>query len=115
MPTYDQLAVTGMAEVLTGWSYYKASGLDFFSPPEYLHPMVANPEHHDPETKTILNGVVLAGGRTMQQDLNDALDTIFYHPNVGPHIRRQLIQPLVTSNPSPAFVSRVAAAFNDNV
>lgn len=71
---------------------------------------------------TLANGV-LAGraapttsgtGVTAQQDLEAALDNVFHHPNVGPFIGKQLIQRLVTSNPSPAYVGRVAAAFNDN-
>jgi uncharacterized protein (DUF1800 family) len=79
--------------------------------------------HNKLETKQLLNypGVsattpngVLAAGGTAQADLTAALDNIFRHPNVGPFVGRQLIQRLVTSNPSPAYVGRVAAAFNDN-
>ena len=53
-------------------------------------------------------------GLTPQQDLDDALDNIFNHPNVGPFVGKLLIQHLVKSNPSPAYISRVAAAFNNN-
>ena len=73
------------------------------------------PAHHDTLTpKRLLNNVVLPAGQTQAQDLAGALDSIFLHPNVGPFIGRQLIQRLVTSNPSPAYVYRVAQAFADN-
>jgi uncharacterized protein (DUF1800 family) len=56
----------------------------------------------------------LTAGQSPQQDLTDALDNIFDHPNVGPFISKQLIQKLVTSNPSPAYVARVAAKFSND-
>jgi len=62
----------------------------------------------------MLFGQTIAAGQTPEKDLNDALDVIFNHPNVGPFVGRQLIQHLVTSNPSPAYVARVTAAFNNN-
>ncbi len=62
----------------------------------------------------LLNGVVLPAGQTGQQDLSDALDNIFNHPNIGPFLAIRLIQRLVTSNPSPGYVNRVASIFNDN-
>ena len=67
---------------------------------------------HEPGTKTLLNGTVVAAGQTGLQDVDAAIDNLFNHPNVGPFIGRQLIQRLVTSNPSPAYVERVARAFN---
>ena len=69
---------------------------------------------HDSGSKQLLNGYVSPAGVTPQQDLNNALDNIFNHPNVGPFVGKQLIQHLVKSNPSPAYISRVAAAFNNN-
>jgi uncharacterized protein (DUF1800 family) len=75
-----------------------------------MQPVAAN---HDTTAKTFL-GVTLPAGQTAQQDLGAALDTIFNHPNVGPFVCRQLIQHLVSSNPTPAYVSRVAAVFNNN-
>jgi hypothetical protein len=80
--------------------------------PNYIDPMVANEAQHDVGAKTLLNGVVLPAGQSTSRDLNDAIDNIFSHPNVGPFISRQLIQQLVTSNPSPAYVARVAAVFD---
>ena len=60
------------------------------------------------------NGYIFTGASTGEASLKRALDTLFNHPNVGPFIGRQLIQRLVTDNPSPAYISRVAAAFNNN-
>src|SRR4029077_18441146 len=113
IPTYDQNAVSGLAAVLTGWTF--AGSTDFWNgEPNYLQPMMVFPEHHTPEAKTILNGVVIPAGQTPQQDLQQALNTIFNHPNVGKFIGRELIQRLVTSNPSPGYIYRVAAAFDNN-
>ncbi len=69
---------------------------------------------HEPGPKYLLNGQVVPAGQTGMQDIEDAVDNLFSHPNVGPFIGRQLIQRLVKSNPSPAYISRVAAAFADN-
>ncbi len=76
--------------------------------------MVAYAPEHDSGAKTLLNGSVSPAGITPLQDLNNALDNIFNHPNVGPFVGKQLIQHLVKSNPSAAYVSRVASAFNNN-
>lgn len=72
------------------------------------------PAFHDNGAKTLLNGTTIPAGQTGDQDLAMALDNIFNHPNVGPFIATRLIHRLVTSNPSPGFVARVASAFNDN-
>jgi uncharacterized protein (DUF1800 family) len=77
------------------------------------------PEQHDTGTKAMLSyagaaKTSIAAGQAPAQDLKDALDNIFGHPNVGPFISRQLIQKLVTSNPSAAYVQRVASRFNDD-
>ena len=113
IPTYDQGAVTGLAAVLTGWTY--AGSIDFYNgSPNYREAMVNFAEHHTTEAKTILNGVVIPAGQAPQQDLQQALDTIFNHPNVGPFVGRELIQRLVTSNPSPGYLYRVASAFDNN-
>ena len=72
--------------------------------------MVPCDAYHDTAVKTIL-GATLDAGRTAQQDLKDALDTIFMHPNLPPFVARRMIQHLVTSNPSPQYVTRVASAF----
>jgi hypothetical protein len=67
--------------------------------------------YHDRSAKTIL-GRTLPANQTIQQDLDGAIDIIFQHPNLGPFLAIRLIRALVTSNPSPAYVARVATAFN---
>ena len=76
--------------------------------------MVAFPAQHDTTTKTLLNGAVIPANQTPLKDVEDAVNNAFSHPNVGPYIGKQLIQFLVTSNPSPQYVVKVATAFNDN-
>jgi uncharacterized protein (DUF1800 family) len=115
IPTYDQETVEGFAHVFTGWTYAPRPGATrnkFGNPSYYDQPMIAFDDHHDKGAKTLLNGTVLPAGQTAQVDLEAAIDNIFNHPNVGPFIGRQLIQQFVTANPSPAYVQRVAQAFN---
>ena len=117
--TYDQNAILGTAAVLTGWTYAQPGSANpvFFPGPaaqSWRDPMINIASHHQTDAKTILNGVVMPASQTAAQDLKVALDTIFNHPNVGPFVCRQLIQRLVTSNPSPGYVYRVVSVFNDN-
>jgi uncharacterized protein (DUF1800 family) len=115
--TYDQNAILGTAAVLTGWTYAQpGSANPVFRPAtqDWRDPMINIASRHQTDAKTILNSVVLPANQTAAEDLKTALDTIFNHPNVGPFICRQLIQRLVTSNPSPGYVYRVASVFNDN-
>jgi uncharacterized protein (DUF1800 family) len=116
IPTYAQATVAEFARVYTGWTYAPAAG----QPVEWgayitsNGPMAPYPAQHDSGSKQLLNGTLSPAGITPLQDLNNALDNIFNHPNVGPFVGKQLIQHLVKSNPSPAYISRVAAAFNNN-
>jgi uncharacterized protein (DUF1800 family) len=117
--TYGQDAILGTAAVLTGWTYAQPGSANpvFFpgvAAQSWRDPMINIASHHQTTSKTILNGVVLPENQTAAQDLKTTLDTIFNHPNVGPFICRQLIQRLVTSNPSPGYVYRVSSVFNDN-
>ncbi len=118
VPAYTQATVEGFAKVFTGWTYPSPSGDAAASrnnrTPWFNGPMIPVASQHDTGSKTLLNGVVLPAGGTAQSDLAGALDNIFKHPNVGPFIGKQLIQFLVTSNPSPGYVGRVAAVFNDD-
>ncbi|MBZ5672669.1 MAG: DUF1800 domain-containing protein [Acidobacteriia bacterium] len=116
IPTYDQTTIQNFAKVYTGWTYPTKPGavLRIHNPAYYIGPMVPFESNHDTTSKTLLNGLVLPAGQTAAQDLEAALDNIFNHPNVGPFIGKQLIQHLVGSNPSPAYVARVASVFNDN-
>ena len=79
-----------------------------------VHPMKAFEPFHDSSEKHLLNGFVIAAGGTAKQDLDETLDHLFYHQNVGPFISKQLIKRLVTSNPTAAYVERIARVFNDN-
>lgn len=114
--TYDQAIIEGFAHVFTGWTYAGAPAFQSARPTtaNQILPMQLYPSFHDDGAKTLLNGTVLSAGQGGQQDLADALDNVFNHPNVGPFIAIRLIHRLVTSNPSPGYVSRVAAVFNDN-
>jgi hypothetical protein len=80
----------------------------------YVGPMEPREDAHEPGTKELLNGTVLPAGQGAARDLDAAIDNIAQHPNVGPFIGTRLIQALVKSNPSPAYVQRVASAFADN-
>jgi len=127
IPTYNQDEIRGMAKVLTGWSYANCNYtqeswycIDSARSGYYRNyndvtlQMTAIAAYHSTSEKKIVGGLVLPAGRTAAQDLKDGLDALFNHPNVGPFIGRQLIQRLVKSNPSPAYVGRVSAAFANN-
>ncbi len=109
--TYDQNDILGLARVFTGWTY----GVTRTNTnPEHMRvPMILVASNHSSLEKKFL-GVTIAAGTDGVTSLKIALDTLANHPNVGPFIGRQLIQRLVTSNPSAAYVGRVAAVFNNN-
>ncbi len=116
--SYTQDTVENMARVFTGWNYQSAnpSQTNFFNLgiPSDTRPMISFDAFHDKGPKTLLNNVTLPANQTAVKDLEMALDNIFNHQNVGPFIGKLLIQHLVTSNPSPAYVERVAKVFNNN-
>jgi uncharacterized protein (DUF1800 family) len=124
IPTYDQSVVNGFTKVFTGWTFCNLSDQQICpnnvaGRVNYRDPMIIiNAANHDTTEKRVLSypgGIsTIPAGQTPDQDLNAALNNIFNHPNVGPFIGKLLIQQLVTSNPTPAYVYRVAAAFNDN-
>jgi len=118
IPTYTEAQVEAFARAYTGWTYATATGGASTKFPNgtanYFAPMAAVESAHDETSKTLLGGTVLPAGQTAEEDLAGALANIFAQPNVGPFVCRQLIQHLVTSNPSPAYVSRIAAVFADN-
>ncbi len=114
VPTYGQPEVIGFSTVFTGWNFAQ-DGTDWdYVQDNWRQPMKLVPGHHDPAAKRLLDGLVLPIGQSGDQDLKDALDALFNHPNCGPFIARSLIQRLVTSNPSPAYIYRVAKKFADN-
>jgi uncharacterized protein (DUF1800 family) len=116
--TYDEDTVKGFAKAFSGWSFGgrdTAKNDAFHSGKEdWTVPMQPWASKHSTSSKTLLNGTVLQAGQTPRQDMSAALDNIFFHPNVGPFISRRLIQRLVTSNPSPEYIGRVAGIFNNN-
>jgi len=77
-------------------------------------PMISFDEWHEAGEKNLLNGTTVPSGQTTLQDIDDAIDNLFNHPNVGPFIGKLLIQRLVKSNPTPAYVERVANKFANN-
>ena len=113
VPTYTQNDVMDLGRALTGWTYPPTPGKppQNHNPEFYGGPMVAVEGLHDTGPKTIL-GQSIPAGQTAAQDLASALGIIFNHSNVGPFVARQMIEHLVTSNPSPEYVQRVAAAFD---
>jgi len=123
IPTYNQKDIKELAKVFTGLSAGRAGqfskndrpvnfGFDFWNT-DFSYPMAMFEEWHEPGSKTFLNFTIPSGQKGMK-DIEMAIDHIFKHPNLGPFIGKQLIQKLVTSNPSPAYIKKVAETFNDN-
>jgi uncharacterized protein (DUF1800 family) len=114
-PVFTEAEVQASARALTGWTYANPTGgVPTSFPnglPNFDQPMRAIEVSHDTSEKTLLDGVNLPPGQTAEADLAGVIDSIFNHPNVGPFVCRQLIQHLVTGNPSPAYVGRVSAVF----
>lgn len=134
IPTYDQTTVNNFTKVFTGWSFCN-NGANPACPNfvtgtvNYKDPLLLNPNNHDLTEKALLSypgstttgiaactNCTTADARTSyaNRSLNQAIQNIFEHPNVAPFVSKILIQHLVTSDPTPAYVGRVAAAFNDN-
>ena len=124
IPTYSNDDVVSLARVFTGLSwnggqlthecFVRAGNCAANTNARETRPMVAYDQYHSTLEKRFLGTTIAEGQSSTTADLKVALDTLFNHPNVGPFIGRQLIQRLVTSNPSPAYVRRVASAFNNN-
>jgi uncharacterized protein (DUF1800 family) len=134
VPTYSQNEIMGFASVFTGWNYYQTnqangrlpSSSSWYPPYNGTNLMVLVPSHHELGTKLLLDNIMLPqawGNQTVpsttndaycSQDLESALNSIYNNQNVGPFICRELIQRLVTSNPSRDYVYRVAQVFNND-
>ncbi|TAG10169.1 MAG: DUF1800 family protein [Verrucomicrobia bacterium] len=120
IPTYDNSTITQFARVFTGLAFGGTNVNFGLYPRDFTVPMKGWDAEHDLAPKTLLLGTttpqrVASPGNTgtaTMADVNAAISNLFNHPNVGPFLGRQLIQRLVTSNPSPAYVARVTAAFN---
>lgn len=124
IPTYNNDTIAAMARVMTGFSWGGPKAKGFWDAPEnYFVPMRMWDEYHDLGEKTIIGNIVLPArpaptdkdtGAAGLADYNAAIDALFNHPNCAPFFCKQLIQKLVTSNPSPAYVARVSAVFANN-
>ena len=116
VPTYDQAEITSEAKMLTGWTYPTAPGATAKNnnPAYYFGQMIPVEAEHDTSAKTIFGNIQIPAGQTAEQDLESLLDALMAQPTMAPFISQQLIQHLVTSNPSPAYVERVAAVFEDD-
>src|SRR4029434_215649 len=118
--TYDQHTVEEFARVLTGWILAPALAgpadiggavAHHREPERGRRDAQGREDYHDRGPKTLLNGFTLPGEQSQEQELNAAIDNIIQHQNVAPFISKQLIQHLVTSNPSPGYVERIASVF----
>ncbi len=114
IPTYSGVDIREFAKIFTGLSWGGDNAFFGNTDPNFVNPMVMFDDFHEPGEKHLLNGVVVPDGQTGTADVRSAIDNLFNHPNVGPFLGRQLIQRLVTSNPSSGYIDRVAQAFNDN-
>ncbi len=116
IPSYTQDTVEGFAHVFTGWTYPVIAGATTHThnPTNYLSDMTPVDANHDKGAKLLLSGTVLAGSQSIDIDLANAIHNVFMHPNVGPFVSKQLIQKLVTGDPTPQYVARIAAVFNNN-
>ena len=116
-PTYDNDTVRAYAFALTGWTYPTGGATAWGCWPKgtncrfHNSDMVAVESRHDTAARQLLSGTSLRAGLTAPAALEVVLDSLMAHPNTAPFIGKQLIQQLVSSNPSPAYVSRVSAAF----
>lgn len=132
VPTYGQNEIMGFASVFTGWNYYQTNQANgqlpsnWYPPYNGTNPMVLVPSHHEIGTKLVLDNVMLppawgsqavssaANDDYCSNDLEQAMNSIFNNQNIGPFICRELIQRLVTSNPSRDYVYRVAQVFDND-
>jgi len=113
VPTFDQGVVTNLAKALTGWTYPTAPGARAraHNPQYFLGEMFAVEENHDTSAKKIFGNVTIPAGQTAEQDLESVLDALMAQPTMAPFVCQQLIEHLVTSNPSPQYVERVSNVF----
>jgi uncharacterized protein (DUF1800 family) len=119
IPTYSNTEITQLARVFTGlWYGMQPWGNGGWRETDYIVPMSMHPDYHDFDAKTLVDGYVIPSrAPTAQEGMRDVTDAVRYfarHPNTGVFIGRQLIQFLVTDNPSPAYVQRISTVWADN-
>ncbi|WP_372761830.1 DUF1800 family protein [Pseudoalteromonas sp.] len=111
--TYGQSEIEGFARVFTGWTFADSETFKQKTR-NFIQPMKAFSDYHSSKEKRLLNGELIPAGYGPEETLQIALDNLFNHNNVAPFISKQLIQRLITSNPTAQYVERVASVFNDN-
>ncbi len=113
VPTYDQAVVDNMAKLVTGWTYPTAPGAtaQTNNPQYYFGPMFAVESEHDTTAKTIFGNINIPAGQSAEQDLESLLNGMMQQTTMAPFVCQQLIEHLVTSNPSPAYIQRVSNIF----
>lgn len=117
LPAYTEAQVQAFSRALSGWTYGATTGCPTVgksNPANYTVPMIGCDLNHDSSAQTLLRGAVTTAGAGAQAHLKQALDNVFNDPNLPPFICKQLIQHLVTSNPTPAYVQRVVKVFKNN-
>jgi len=117
IPSYGQNEIKAFARVFTGWTYPPFDAAQKKGPDDnryFAKPMVPVAADHDTAPKTLLKGATLPAGLSADIELRLAVHNVFMHPNTGPFFAKHMVRQLVTGNPSPAYIGRVAAAFNDN-
>jgi uncharacterized protein (DUF1800 family) len=116
LPTYNPSVVTNMSRLLTGWTYPATPGTPSKTnnPPYFIGQMISVDAEHDKTEKTIFGNVTIPAGQTAEQDLESLLDALMAQPTMAPFVSQQLIEHLVTSNPSPAFIERISNVFEND-
>jgi uncharacterized protein (DUF1800 family) len=115
VPTYDEQIVSAMARAFTGWTYAGLTEAQFGRlDTRSYEPMQCFPKFHDDQPKVIFRAQTISKGSDCAATLTAVMDALAAHPNVAPFISRQLIQRFVTSNPSPAYIERVARVWNSS-
>lgn len=110
IPSYDQARITDLSRALSGWTYAgaNATGINWEN---FTGPLQPRDRYHDKSAKTLLMGLNLPAGQSAQQDFDAVMENLFQHPNLPPFIATRLIRAFTTSNPSPAYITRVADVF----
>ena len=123
IPTYNNNDIKEFAKIFTGLGPGAILENEWYDEPEFginkwltdlSVPMAMYEDWHEPGEKHLLNDFIVPDGQSGMQDIDMAIDNLFNHDNLAPFIARRLIQAMVKSNPTPAYISRVAAVFNDN-
>jgi uncharacterized protein (DUF1800 family) len=114
IPTYSQDEIRELSRAFTGWTYAGSRSFTWTSTADLINPMMAFEDQHDRGQKVIVGGATVPAGQTAAQDVRRCVEVLAAHPNVGPFMAKRLIQRLVTSNPSPAYLFRVSRVWDDN-